>query len=96
MAAPRKAVTAQKAEAVDKTARNINFRSRSYTFSNDPKAVPIEALEALEPPINMIGFVKAILGDKQYAVLRQDLKTVADLQEFFEQSANGIGAEPGE
>jgi hypothetical protein len=95
MTAPRGAASAAQRKQAAAKSGVIEFRSKSFTVSTAPKDIPIEVLESMEAG-NILATTRGLLGDKQYASLREVLKTAADLNEFYALLQASFTASPGE
>lgn len=88
-------MTAKKAvenEALDK---DTVFDYAGDTYIVPPaKKWPLEAIEAQEK-MKLLEFVKALLGDEQYATLRKSAKTLGDLDDFVGAMYEEVNVEKG-
>lgn len=74
---------------------NVTFEydGDSYTVPTS-KNWPLEAVEAQESN-KILGFLKELLGEDQYATLRKGAKTLDDIDSFAKEMFKALELEPG-
>lgn len=106
MATPTKKVVKQEVEATlsneekeasaDEIVKNgVTFDYAGYTYTVPPgKEWPLEVVEAQEDG-RMLGFVKELLGKKDYAEMRKTCKVTQDLNDFLDAMLGAIDLDTG-
>lgn len=69
------------------------YDEEEYTLPH-PKLWPIEAVEAQEEG-RMIGVLKALLGEAQYAKFKRKQRTVQDINDLMEASFKAVDTDQG-
>lgn len=71
----------------------VTFKDEEFELTSDRDNIPFEALEAFEDG-KPIAFLRALLGNKDYARLKKLVKTSGDFNEFMDAVLEAVGVDP--